>query len=133
MVSKTDSVPSPAVVLDLLTLALSDINLRGQLVQVLEDSMRFACVIPHIWLQFALALVVNQQNAQALAVFHECVKVSPSDPLVLSTAANFAVEKAGNPDLCIECPLSLHVIPTLIVGRTMGCVLHTVLLSCPCL
>ena len=102
MVSKTDSVPSPAVVLDLLTLALSDINLRGQLVQVLEDSMHFACVIPHIWLQFALALVVNQQNAQALAVFHECVKLSPSDPLVLSTAANFAVEKAGNPDLCIE-------------------------------
>ena len=99
-VSKT--VPSPAVVFDLLTLALSDINLRGQVVQVLEDGMRFACAMPHIWLQFALALVANGQNAQALAVFHECVKLSPDDPLVLAAAANFAVEKVCEPELCIQ-------------------------------
>ena len=101
-VSKDDPVPSPAVIFDLVTVVLSSVGLRGQVVQVLEDSMRFACDLPHIWLQFALALVANNQKEQALAVFHECIKLSPDDPLTLATAANFALEKVTNSELCIK-------------------------------
>ena len=101
-VSKAEPVPSPAIVFDLLTLSLSDVKLRGQLIQVLEDSMRFSSVIPHVWMQFALALVAGGQNAQALAVFHECINLSPEDPLMFVTAADFAVEKMDDPHLCLK-------------------------------
>lgn len=94
--------PSPSTTLDLLTLSLSDSDLPSHVVQVLEDGMRFACDLPHIWLQFALALVSNRQNEQALAVFHECVSLSPEDPLVLCAAAKFTLEKANRPDLCLK-------------------------------
>lgn len=102
VVSMSNPVPSPATLFDLLTVVLSDVKLHGQLVQVLEDSMRFACDMPHIWLQFALALVSNGQIAQALAVFHECINLAPKDPLIIVTGANFALEKSRNPKLCIE-------------------------------
>ena len=101
-VSKADPTPSPAVILDLTILSLTDVQLRGQIVQLLEEALQFACDLPHVWLQFALALVANAQNEQALAVFHECVSLSPTDPLILTTAAQFAVEKALNPQLCIK-------------------------------
>ena len=101
-VSKADPTPSPAVILDLTMLSLNDLQLRGQIVQLLEEGMRFACDLPHIWLQFALALAANGQNEQALAVYHECVSLSPEDPLTLTAAAKFAVEKAMNPKLCIK-------------------------------
>ena len=101
-VSKSEPVPSPAVVFDLLTLSLTDVKLRGQLIQVLEDSMRFSSVVPHVWMQFALALVAGGQNAQALAVFHECINLSPADPLTLVSAAKFAMEKMDNPHLCLK-------------------------------
>ena len=101
-VSKADPTPSPAVILDLTTLSLGDLQLRGQMVQVLEEGIKFACDIPHIWLQFALTLVANGQNEQALAVYHECVSLSPKDPLVLTAAAKFAIEKAMSPQICIK-------------------------------
>ena len=101
-VSKADPTPSPAVILDLTSLSLTDVQLRGQIVQLLEDGLQFACDLPHIWLQFALALVANGQNEQALAVYHECVSLSPDDPVILTAAAQFAVDKALNPQLCIK-------------------------------
>lgn len=100
-VSKKDPVPSPAVVFDLLTLVFSEVKLPREIVLVLEDSMRFACAIPHVWLQFALALVAGGKNKQALAVFHECISLLPNDPVTLATAANFALQKGSNPHLCI--------------------------------
>lgn len=93
---------SPSVTLDLLTLSLSDAKLPAQIVQVLEEGMRFACDLPHIWLQFALALVSNGQNEQALAVFRECISLSPEDPLILCAAAKFSLEKVSRPDLCLK-------------------------------
>ena len=101
-VSKSEPVPMPAVIFDFLTLAFSEVKLYKELVHVLEDSMKFACTIPHVWLQFALALVANCKNVQALAVFHECINLSPEDPLILTTAANFAMEKSGDPNLCLK-------------------------------
>lgn len=100
--SRTNPDPSPAVTLDLLTLHLADTRLPAQIVQVLEDGLRFACDLPHIWLQFALALISNGQNEQALAVFKECISLSPSDPLVLCTAAKFSLDKVNRPDLCLK-------------------------------
>ena len=94
--------PSPSVTFDLLTLSLSDSSLSAQIVQVLEDGMRFACDLPHIWLQFALALVSNGQSEQALAVFRECISLTPKDPLILCTASKFALEKVNQPDLCVK-------------------------------
>lgn len=94
--------PSPAVTFDLLTSALSEAGLPAQVVQVLEEGMRFACDLPHVWLQFALALVSNGQNEQALAVFHECISLAPQDPLVLCTAAKFCLDKVGRPELCVK-------------------------------
>ena len=94
--------PSPATTFDLLVLSLAEVGLSSQVVQVLEDGMRFACDLPHIWLQFALVLVSSGQNEQALAVFRECISLSPSDPLVLCTAAKFALDKVSRPDLCLE-------------------------------
>lgn len=93
---------SPSVVFDLLTLALTDLNLHATLVECLEDAMPFSTANPHLWTQFALALVSNGQTKQALAVFHECVSQFPDDPLTLLTAANFAVGKGERPDLCVE-------------------------------
>ena len=101
-VSKVDPTPSPAVIFDLAMLSLTDVQLRGQIVQLLEEGMQYACDLPHIWLQLALALVASRQNEQALAVFHECVSLSPEDPLILSAAAQFAVDKVLNPQLCIK-------------------------------
>ena len=101
-VSKSDPVPSPAVVFDLFSLALTDLQLHSFLVQALEDGMRFACLMPHVLFQFALALVSAGRSAQALAVFHECVSLAPRDVLVLAVAAKFALERAGNPQLCID-------------------------------
>lgn len=101
-VSKADPSPSPAVIIDLAMLSLTDVQLRGQIVQLLEEGLQFVCDLPHMWLQFALALVANGQNEQALAVYHECVSLSPKDPLILTAAAQFAVEKALNPLLCIK-------------------------------
>lgn len=98
----TDPNPSPATTFDLLTLALAEAKLPAQIVQFLEDGMRFACDLPHVWLQFALALVSNGQNQQALAVFHECISLSPTDPLVLCTAARFSLDKVNQPDLCLK-------------------------------
>ena len=100
--NRTDPGPNPALIFDLVTLALSDARLPAHIVQVLEDGMRFACDLPHIWLQFALALVSNGQNEQALAVFRECISLSPDDPLILCTAAKFSLEKAHKPDLCLK-------------------------------
>lgn len=100
--SRVDPDPSPATTFDLLTLALSDAKLPAQIIQVLESGMRFACDLPHIWYQFALALVSNGQNEQALAVFKECISLSPSDPLILCCAAKFALDKVGQPDLCLK-------------------------------
>ena len=101
-VNKTDPIPSPAAIFDLVSLALRDVKLHSNLVQILEDGMRFACDMPHIWLQFALALVSNGQDAQALAVFHEAISLSPEDPLVLSAAAKFAIDKVDDPQLGIQ-------------------------------
>jgi tetratricopeptide (TPR) repeat protein len=100
--SRVNPNPSPATTFDLLTLSLSDSKLPAQVVQVLESGMRFACDLPHIWYQFALALVSNGQNEQALAVFKECISLSPNDPLILCTAAKFSLEKANQPELCLK-------------------------------
>ncbi len=101
-VSKKDPVPSPAVVFDFLTLVFSEVKLPREVVLVLEDSMRFACTIPHVWLQFALSLAASGRNKQSLAVFHECISLSPDDPVTLVTAANFALEKGSDSSLCIR-------------------------------
>ena len=101
-VSKSNPVPSPEVIFDLLSLALTNVGLHTQLVQALEDSMKFAFMVPHIWFQFGLALVASGNNSQALAVFKECISLSPQDPLILCTAAKFALEKSTKPDLCME-------------------------------
>ena len=101
-ISKTDPVPSPEVIFDLLCLTLTCVGLHEQLVQALEDSMKFAFMIPHIWFQFGLSLVASGKNLQALAVFKESINLSPQDPLILCTAAKFALEKSVKPDLCIE-------------------------------
>ena len=50
---------SPAVIFDLLTLSLVDLKLHSTLVECLEDSMRFTMANPHLWTQFALALISN--------------------------------------------------------------------------
>ena len=101
-VSKAHPVPSPEVIFDLLSLSLTDVSLHTQLVQVLEDGMKFAFMMPHIWFQFGLALVASGAYAQALAVFKECVSLSPNNPLILCTAAKFALEKSAKPELCTE-------------------------------
>ena len=101
-VSKSHPVPSPEVIFDLLCLSLTCVGLHEQLVQALEDSMKFAFMVPHIWFQFGLALVASGKDLQALAVFKECISLSPDDPIVLCTAAKFALEKSTKPDLCIE-------------------------------
>ena len=101
-VRKIDPVPSPSLIFDLVSVTLYDVKLHGHLFQILEDSMRFACDMPYIWFQFALALVACGQDNQALAVFHECISLSPNDPLILSTASRFAVDKAGKPQLGIK-------------------------------
>ena len=101
-VSKTTPVPSPEVIFDLLCLTLTCVGLHQQLVQALEDSMKFAFMVPHIWFQFGLSLVASGKDLQALAVFKECINLSPQDPLILCTAAKFALEKSTKPDLCIE-------------------------------
>ena len=100
--SRINPDPCPAATFDLLTLALSDARLPAQMVQVLESGMRFACDLPHIWFQFALALVSNGQNEQALAVFKECISLSPKDPLILCTAARFSLDKVNQPNLCLK-------------------------------
>ena len=97
-----DTSLSPACVFDLLTLVLSSQNLCGMMVQCLEDSMRFTTHHPHLWLQFSLALAGSGLTKQALAVFHECIDHFSTDPLVLLTGANFALEKADRPDVCVE-------------------------------
>ena len=101
-VSKTSPVPSPAVIFDILALSLTDVGLHTQLVRALEDSMKFAFMLRHIWFQFALALVASGYKSQALAVYKECISLSPQDPLILCSAAKFALEQSGKPDLCIE-------------------------------
>lgn len=100
--SRTTPGPSPAVTFDLLFLSLTEVGLSAQVVKILEDGMRFACDLPHIWLQFALVLVSSGRNDQALAVFHECISLAPGDPLTLCTAARFALDKVGRPDLCLK-------------------------------
>lgn len=101
-VSKSKPVPSPEVIFDLLCLSLTCVGLHDQLVQALEDSMKFAFMVPHIWFQFGLALVASGKDLQALAVFKECISLSPHDSVILCTAAKFALEKSTKPDLCIE-------------------------------
>lgn len=101
-VSKTTPVPSPEVIFDLLCLTFTCVGFHEQLVQALEDSMKFAFMVPHIWFQFGLSLVASGKNSQALAVFKECISLSPQDPLILCTAAKFALEKSVKPDLCIK-------------------------------
>ena len=101
-VSKTNPVPSPEVIFDLLCLSLTCVGLHEQLVQALEDSMKFAFMVSHIWFQFGLSLVASGRDLQALAVFKECISLSPNDPVILCTAAKFALEKSTKPDLCIE-------------------------------
>eukprot|EP00731_Ephydatia_muelleri_P001749 Em0001g1749a len=72
-----NSLLSPMVVFDLLTLSLVDLKLHATLMECLEDGMRFTTASPHLWTQFALALTSNGQVKQALAVFHECVQPVP--------------------------------------------------------
>lgn len=102
IVSRSDPCPSSAVTFDLLSLALVELRLPGELVQALEDGMRFACLVPHLLFQFALALVAARRSAQALAVFHECISLYSQDPLVVLTAAKFALDCAAKPQLCID-------------------------------
>ena len=95
-------VEDASVVFDLLTLALSGTKLHGTLVQHLEDGVQFTSSANHVWVQFALALVSNHQYHQAEAVFHECIKVFPSDLSVVITASNFVLESLHNPELAIK-------------------------------
>lgn len=99
---KIDPLPSPSVIFDLVSLAMYDVRLHGHLLQILEESMRFACDLPHILFQFALNLVTCGEDDQALAVFHECISLSPNDVLILSAASRFAIDKAGKPQLGIK-------------------------------
>ena len=100
--SRTDPCPSPSTTFDLLALSLSNADLPRQVVHELESAMKFSCDIPHIWFQFALALVSNKQNGQALAVFREAISLSPKNPLILCTAAKFTLEKVGQPELSLK-------------------------------
>ena len=100
--NRTNPSPSPAATFDLLALSLSSANLPRQMVHELESAMKFSCDLPHMWFQFALALVANKQNDQALAVFREAISLAPKDVLVLSTAAKFALEKMCQPELSLK-------------------------------
>lgn len=87
---------------DLLTLALSTSKQQGLLVQNLEDSIQFSSSASHIWLQFALALVSSHQYAQAEAVFHECVKIFPSDFSVVLMASSTVLDSLDKPELAVK-------------------------------
>jgi len=100
--SCTDPCPSPSSTFDLLALSLANSDLPRQVVHELEGAMKFSCDLPHIWFQFALALVSDKQNDQALAVFREAINLAPKDPLVLCTAAKFALEKVCQPNLSLK-------------------------------
>ena len=100
--NRTDPCPSPSSTFDLLALSLANSDLPRQVVHELEGAMKFSCDLPHIWFQFALALVSNKQNDQALAVFKEAISLSPKDPLVLCTAAKFALGKVCQPCLSLK-------------------------------
>ena len=91
-----------SVIFDMMTLVLSDAKLYGVLVQNLEDAMQFSLLGNHLWLQFALALVCNNQLQQAEAVFEECVRIFPTDLSTVLTAANFVLESARKPGLCLK-------------------------------
>ena len=107
-VSKTNPVPSPEVIFDLLCLSLTCVSFHEQFVQALEVSMKFAFMVPHVWFQFGLSLVASGKDSQAMAVFKECISLSPCDPVILCTAAKFALEKSTKPELCIEWASSVH-------------------------
>ena len=90
------------IVFDMLTLAFTDARLPGILVQTLEDSMPFTSSGPHLWLHFALALINNNLHYQAEAVFHECVRIYPSDPHIILMGSNFTLESLNKPELSIQ-------------------------------
>lgn len=92
---------------DIITLTYTDARLPAMLVHHLEDSMPFASKAPHVWLQFGLSLVNARHCHHAEAVFRECVRVFPGDVKVLVTAAGFAAESLGRPELCLEWCLSV--------------------------
>ena len=100
--SQTSPSHSTSTTFDLLVLALSNAGLPQQIVHVLEDAMKFSCDLPYIWFQFALALISNNRNEQALAVYREAISLSPKDPLILCSAAKFSLEKVGRPDLGLK-------------------------------
>ena len=91
-----------SAIFDILTLAFTDARLPGLLVQALEESMTFTSAGQHLWLQFALALVNNGHHQQAEAVFHECVRLSPTDPHIILTASKFVMETNKKPELSIQ-------------------------------
>lgn len=100
--SRTNPSHSTSTTFDLLVLALSNAGLSHQIMHVLEDAMKFSCDLPHIWFQFALALVSNNRNEQALAVFREAISLSPKDPLILCSAAKFSLNRVGQPGLSLK-------------------------------
>lgn len=96
-------VEDASALFDIITLVLTNARLPNILVQTLEDSMPFVSAGPHLWLQFALSLVAagGNLNQQAEAVFHECVRLFPKDPLTVLTASKFVLESL-KPELCIK-------------------------------
>ena len=89
-------------IFDIMTLILTDAKLPSLLVQTLEESMSFTAKSPHLWIQFALALVNNNFLQQAEAVFHECIRIYSDDVSVALFGANFALESMCNPDLSLK-------------------------------
>jgi tetratricopeptide (TPR) repeat protein len=99
----TDTKPNDASALfDIMTLVFTDSRLPGLLVQMLEDSAPFMSSCPHLWVQFALALVSNNLHQQAEAVYHECVRLFPCDPLVILLASKHVLESSAKPELSLK-------------------------------
>ena len=95
-------VQDATTVFDLLTLSLSSSKLQGLLVQNLEDSFQFSSSASHVWFQFALALVASHQYSQAEAVFHECIKIFPTDLSIALTASSTVLESLDKPELAMQ-------------------------------
>ena len=100
--SMTTPSHSPSTTFDLGVLALSNAGLPHETVHVMKDAMRFSCNLPHIWFQFALALISDKGYEQALAVYREAISLSPKDVLILCSAAKFCLEMVSQPDLCLK-------------------------------
>eukprot|EP00117_Sycon_ciliatum_P036326 scpid49604/ scgid27362/ Tetratricopeptide repeat protein 7A len=90
-----------AAVYDLAVLALAMFG-KSNLIELLQQSMRFSFDDEHVWMQFGLALISGRQFERALMVLKQCLQQNPDNTAAALLVCQLRIYDLPNGDEAVE-------------------------------